>query len=269
MSIGDFLFGSSPEVTESSRSLLSPEQQASLVKLLPSLQQQAKPGAVGAGGLTGTSQDILRQITSAAGDQPGYKYTSPIYESSEAALLNLLGGGGTSPEAFDEYFRTTVQDPLVQSFKRDVIPSIGLKFGTNLFSSAREDFTGRQVEELGKTLAQERAKLAYEDRNRAIQNQIATLGLAPAIEQIAQTGDMQSFDQLLQAFNVSDVERQAILQDETLRQNILSMLLSASTGQTVENIAVATPGSAGLLGNLLSGASEGIGQGLGARLAGG
>lgn len=263
--IGDTLFGKSPSVHESTKSLLTPEQQQALAGLFPQLQQELQN--LPSGGITSTQQSLLDIISGGAGNVP--TMGGQLYDSAQEALLNIIGGTQRTPEQFNEFFKTTVQDPLVQQFKEEVIPGIGIKFGSNLFSSAQQDFTGKQVERLGETLGRERSRLAYEDRNQAIQDSLSAATAGAGIEsqrfRDALAGDTAAFNELLAAMGVAETERQAILQDEQMRLNILNSLIGAATGQTVENIAVVNPGTSGLLAPLLQGA----GQGAGAALAGG
>lgn len=195
-------------------------------------------------GPSSEEQDVLGQIQELLGAfSPGGQF------------FNQLTSTFTDqPVDFEDYFLRTVRDPLLKTFREEIQPGIGRRFGGQFYGSERRLAEESAMEDLLDALAQGRTTLAFgtaeAQRNRAIE----ALGMAPNL--------MQPFGLGLEALGLprrlETAEREAEYGEFQRRraeeQQRLEMVLRALGVGTVENIATAPvvkPGTEGLLPGLI------------------
>ncbi len=143
--VGDFLLGTKPKAKVKQKSLLSKEQQVAQGELLKSLQ-----GPV-LGRIEETSLEGLEQ----------------------AALQRVEGPG----PAFDEFFKTSVQDPLLEDFEETILPRISRRFAPSGFhGSERQQADRFAKEDLLKSLTRSRSELAFGSRESELNQLLAIFG---------------------------------------------------------------------------------------------
>ena len=188
-SISSSLFGSKPSSSTKTAPTLSPEQQRALNEtLLPfltgtpleSVQGEAFPGA------------------------EGFQFTQPLTsgETTSLAALEQQALQGVQPteganfltqffqfdqEGFDEFFEASITRPLLESFERDILPTITRRAaGTgNLFGTETQGLIERAGENLTDTIASQRAIQEFQARQSG---QDRALSAATTTEQLGAAG---------------------------------------------------------------------------------
>lgn len=100
--------------------------------------------------------------------------TPQMSEEMQAALSTLLSG---EAQGIDEYFRKSVQAPLLEQFQEDILPAISRRFSGNFYGSERRRADQRAQEDVLDTLAQERSSLAYRTKTDALNRIASALGI--------------------------------------------------------------------------------------------
>lgn len=118
-------------------------------------------------------EDRARQLATGEG-------VGALTTQAQDVLSNLLGTTGADTE---EFFRTTIQDPALQAFEEDILPSIGRRFGgQEFFSTERRDADAQAREDLLESLTRERSRVALSERARVDQVILQALGLLPSVQ---------------------------------------------------------------------------------------
>lgn len=243
------LFGSEskePKTSITPRSTLSPEQKALLSQLQPVLSSRVGQTAAPTS-LETISLEGLENLAS------GVTAEGSPSTAAKGALTDLLTKG---PTDFEDFFQTTVKDPALRDFERDIIPAIRERFAPQFFGGERREAEGRATEDLLRFLTQERSRLAFETSQEDTKNLLTALGLTPSVE----AGPVNTLATLLGA---GRGQRESLEEEEL--NNILAALSFLGV-PTRENIVVSTPGreaDPGILGNV---AQTGAALGLAARL---
>lgn len=170
--------------------------------------------------------------------------------------LEQLATADFDEEAFDEFFRGAVQEPLLEDFTQEVLPAISRRTAASgFFGSARRGAEGRATEDLADALSGERARLAFGTRETGLQRALEAAQLLPAAVQ----AEPRILTTLLAAGAVPrSVE---LSQFQTRRQEFLRQLDEAarrlglsgqlSTARTQETVGI--PGDEGLLPGIVEG----------------
>ena len=214
--IVDFLFGTKPDAKTEQESLYTPEQIELISNLIEQLQgsyggsEGVDPSGkipanlaaiqkmfLGEAGKAGSFQDTLRG--SLSGILSGEQVTPTaqnLYSGFLTPFLSLLDQYGTpdsvwetlnrlmnaDPTAFEEYFQTNVYDPLTEQYEEEIAPQIKSRFApSGFYSSQRLEAEQNASEDLLDALSRDRARLAYESRESALDR---ALGAAQAGGQI-------------------------------------------------------------------------------------
>lgn len=262
----DSLFGSGPEVNTQTLDTLTPEQQRALNSLLFQLSG-ADPRQF-EGDVT-VDPSNLERLSLAGLEERAMALSDPNRDSE---LLNVatdmvtrLMDFESADAGIDDFFRTNVQQPLLESFSEDILPQIGRTFGgSNFFGSERAEADDTAREELLGSLTRSRESLAFNareaDRNRALQ----AIGLAPSLAE-SERGDSR---ELLDIFGAGERatgleernvtrEFERFISEAGLEDRSIEQLLAGINTRALENVVTVTPGSSGLLGGFLSGGGAG------------
>lgn len=243
MGLFDSLFGSSPDVDKSQMSLWNKGQQQLFEDfLLPLLQN---PDFV-----TGPTQGPFGGSLAALEQWAQNVYGGGVTEGgqqAQTALLDILNRG---PSDIDNYFTQTVEKPLLESFREDVLPGISRKFApSGFYSSQRIESEDRAREDLLDALTRSRADVAFQARENDL-GRILQSGSTLLSNELGTRG--QLMDLFNQGFNRQATQAQLMLSALGLRPH--------------ENIATVTPGSPGLLQSFLGPAAQGLGLGIGTEI---
>ena len=172
------------------------------------------------------------------------------YGASEKYLQDVMGGKFSSKDYLEPYFKTNIQDPLMESWREDILPEIGGVAGKGgfFYGSGRETLERESAEDLLETLGSERTKLYYQanEAERARQMEASNLSLQAAMGKTA-------------------VEQGALTreQEEWLRtqpeyNHMLSMVLSYLGGNYMAPTTTET--GPGFLNSALTGFATGFGS---------
>lgn len=198
---------------------------------------------------------LLPQIGQGLPGYPG-KLSAELpseYQKSEQYLQDVMSGKFASSDYLEPYYKTNIQDPLMETWKRTILPEIGGEAGRGgyFYGSGRETLERESGEKLLETLGTERSKLYFqtEQAERARQQEAAGMSLSAAMGETA-------------------VE-QGILtreQEEWLRtQPEYNQMLSLVMGYLGQNYMTPTTTitGPGFLSSLITGAASGFATGLG------
>lgn len=237
---GKVLLGTAPSIDERSLDLLDPSQRKLLEQLMSFFGGEGS--IAGAGGLSGTeatSLEALEQLALGAVGGEG------AIGAAGGALEGILGRG---PTDIDEFFDTTIRDPLIEDFNEILLPNIGKRFAGQFFGGERQESERRGFEDLLSTLARERSRVSLEGRRQDDQSTIQAAGAA--------TDQSQGLLSLLSTlFTAGGAGRG--FQDERIQQILQALGLT-----TKENVVTVNPGQEGLLGSFLGGGGGGAIGGL-------
>ena len=93
---------------------------------------------------------------------------------AQAALAQMLSG---EPQQFEEFFQKAIQEPALQQFNEQVLPMIARRFAGQFFGSDRERADLLAQRELLRALTEQRARLAFDAQQRALERQAQAVGL--------------------------------------------------------------------------------------------
>lgn len=268
MGFSDALFGSGGDVSTSQEPLLNKRQLAVLQQLLGINFEDVRTGRAeeNAPQLSPTevaSLQGLNNIAANIGQQPtgANPEATGLLSSAADRTRQILSSG---PQDIDKYFRSTVQDPLVKSFTEEILPQIRNSYGANFYGGERMFKEGRATGDLGEKLAQERSRVAFEERNRSDQTALQAAGLTPGLSSAISTAPFAGagaatdvLSRVLSSAGVSRQQRQGELDARDRQQQLLLQLLGI---RPFENITVNKPPSTGFLPGLVTGVSSGIAQ---------
>ncbi len=288
MSFFDILFGSEGEFREppppdvQNVSKLDPSLQRLLDETLtPFLGSEDLSGVLGPefeGQLAPGAGEIERLSLSAL-EQQAMNLANPegdiaqTISGAQTAFQDLLS---TGPQDIDDFFTKTVQDPLLQNFERDILPSIGRNFGgTSFFGSERQEADSRAREDLLTTLTRTRASTAFGARENDLNRILGALGITG---QVASAGSQTASGILgggiqgrqLQGEKLraeyADFVRRTGERDKRIEQILAS--LGLGTNENIVTPQIFEQGQEGLIGEVIA-ATGRVGQGVANQFIGG
>lgn len=266
--------GGGGDINVQSESTLTPEQRQQLIELIQGFSDEGGgvgfeaegfPGQLSAGLSEGEqlSLSALEQRSLNAGNDP-------LNREGNEALLEILQGRG-STVGFEDFFNTNIQQPAVEAFSEDVLPSIIRDFGGAQFaSSERQTADTNARDDLLSSLTRSRSDLAFQDRNVSMDRLLEAIG----IQGDRRTGETDEMIKLLDSLGLGrEVEQEGldreflefVRKDEARNTRIAQILASLGITGT-ENIA-AVGSNSSLMESLLGGVASGVGSGLGQRAA--
>ncbi len=255
--MGFLQFGDkSPKLKVKTRDVLTAQQKGlNRDVLIPFLQGQLSDtsffGETGLSGTELTSLEGLEQLALQTAEGGGLR--------GEAAgtLSELLQAD--SGAASDEFFETNISAPLLEQFRRDIIPGIANRFGGQFFGGERRESEARAREDLIDALTRGRAdvKLRGEELDRTTRLQ--------ATQQAGQfdAGTAELLGRL------SELASRPRTEQEQAEVTRIALILQALGVREFENIAAGLPGQQGLISGAIQEFSGGFGQGLGMATASG
>lgn len=255
--IGSALFGEEeqpPQLNlERGVELLTPQERALQNLLIQTLTGRVQAGEPTLSPLETTSLAGLEQIALdlISGETLG--------RFAEEVLRDVATQGS---QDFEEFFQTTVQQPALREFERDIIPTIRKRFAPQFFGGERREAEARATEDLLRQLTQARAGLAFQTEKSQIENVLSALSMIPALSSIDE-------EQLLGLLSAGTGTRQA---QASLRSLPIQLATGVLGQPTIENIGFVDPGRArepsifeSFLRNVTGGASGAFGRRLGRR----
>ena len=235
---GKVLLGTPPSIDERTLSLLSPEQQQLLKFITPYLT-----GSFGQDSqlnqTEGTSLAALEELALS-----GVRGEGPT-GAAGGALTDILSRG---PTDINDFFNTSVRDPMLEEFEQTILPDIGKRFAGEFFSGERQQAERSARDDLLSSLFRERARVALEGRR---QDDQSTLQAADA----ATNRDQGILNLLSTLFTAGGASR-------GFQQQQIENILAALGLSTQENVVTVNPGSEGLLSSFLGGGGGGAIGGL-------
>jgi hypothetical protein len=190
-----------------------------------------------------------------------------IVDKGRETISNILG---RDPTDFDEFFRTNVEDPLMEALTRPGSGGISTmkkaQVGSgNLFGSEYQKGVGRLFEDVYDTMGRERARMALDYRAQDTQDQLAALGMMPQIEGIEPMilgAIMQSADVAregeMEQYGAEYAEFMRMIEEAWRRKAYASGLATAQTTATT-----GAPGKQGVWETFLHSMMGGAGQAAG------
>ena len=264
MGLFDSIFGKEPKATTESRSILTPEQDDLLRKLIAQLggsdtttTPYTKPISAGLSNLEGLSLTALENLAQQVGSPDS------LMGKARGAVGDVIDSGG-SPVDWEGVYRDSIRDPSIQEFRDTILPEITGRFrGTGAFSSDRMKQEILATDRLSKNLVGARSELAYKTNTDAVNRLLQASGMAPAL----QDADLRELTTLLAAGGVPrEAENERLkadyleyLRGETGKSERIQQILAALGQRAFENITTVTPGSSGLLGGLAQGFGSALG----------
>jgi hypothetical protein len=256
--IGDVFLGSKPKTKTKQLPTLSPEQEQALGQLFGQLNA-GDINAAGAlvPGLTGGQELSLEALENLAlnlvegGSSVVSQLSSPDGSVSKA-LESVLSGTATD---FEDFFKSNIQDPLLEAFETEIIPTIRRTFGgENFFGGERTRREGEATEDLLTQLTRSRADLGFRAREGAKNRQVQGLSFAPSIASGAITAPALLSEAL-------GLERNVDLQRLAATDSRIAQIIQALGVRPFENVVLNQPGSQGLLHAAISGFAKSVGTG--------
>lgn len=224
--VTDTLFGTEAETDISPTEKLSPEQ-TRILKLLEGIiggragEGEAELQPAEALSLAALEQQSMNLV---GGDTAG--------EFGEGAIRDVFS---RDPQDFQDFFETTVRDPALRDFERDILPAISGKFATRFFGGERQEAQSRATEDLLRLLTEARSGLAFQTEQSQREQELGALGLLPGIAGI-------DLSQILATLGGGRETRESLATDESRR---ISQALAFIGLPTEEIIATTTPGRQG------------------------
>lgn len=259
------LIGSAPEQARWSPTTMTPEQQRALAKIVSQLSSEGVTGpeyegelVAGLGNLEAMSLEALEQMILKQATGEG------AAADAETALSELIKSGG-APTDFEDFYRTSVHDPLLQEFSESVLPELTRRFGSSgAFGSDRKLAEQQATERLVKTLAGTRGELAFKTQESAANRLLQAIGLAPQLEGADTANVLAMLEgaglprQIQQARLTSEYGEFQRQQEE--RSKRIAQLLAALGVKGVENIATGLGGQRGEIGMQASSTKSALGN---------
>jgi len=175
------------------------------------------------------------------------------------ALSDIFTQG---PSDFEDLFRSTVRDPMMESFREDVEPALRRTYAGRGRGSEAQAARGKREEALLEGLTRARGEMGMGLREQ----QLTGLGMLPEVA----GGEIEMFRNLLEAGQVPrDVEMEKFLaaergQERALqqRQQDISAMVRLAGIPQFENIVEFHPGERGSSGKYQGWANTGVNIGL-------
>lgn len=249
---GSLLSGKSPSASFKSLPSISPEQRSALKSLLQRLGhfQPTQYGGDFTADLSGGEQTSLAALEerSMALSQP-----SGNLQAGGDSLKKLLDFQGQTADTSD-FFKSNVQDPLLDQFNREILPSISRNFGGNdFFSSERQNTEGLARQDLLKTLTSAKSSVALDAYNQSRNRALQAAGLLPQYEGVELARNQSLMDILKAQGLPREIEQSGLdkkysefTRQQTQIEELLKLLGLLSTTGTIDNIGVGQGGSQGL-----------------------
>lgn len=226
----DTILGSESKAKTKKQPTLTDEQRQALDTLISELGG----GEISAEGISSGEKSIVDEIMSRRGGQQN------LVGDAQSRIGELLG----SRDEFDEFFRTNVEQPLMERFEEDIIPGIGRRFGgAGFFSSERRAAEQDAMGELAQELTAGRSRSAIEAPLSAVSSLGDVFGVQKGLDDFA--------------LEASGFDRQV---REQQRQRRIQEILQALGIPAFENITTVTPGQEGILGPAAKGFAAGFGS---------
>lgn len=233
-SIVSSIFGSSDQTTPAQffdKSTLSPEQQR-VAKLLEQLLTEAvgvTPQPLDAETLSLQAlEDLSTRIAGLGAEEGG------AIQTGTEALKGVISRG---PTDFEDFFQTTIQEPALKSFSRDILPAIGERFAGQFFGGERRESEARATEDLLGSLTRARSSLAFGTQQQDIQNILQASGLLPQFGAAAQQAPLLGLESVVlqQLLGGAQGQRESLFAEQ---QTPINQLLAFLSGQQKENIVI-------------------------------
>lgn len=267
--VGKALFGSKSKTKTQTAPSILPEQRELLNILIKELQPELErlAGTARVPGLDPATQTSLAGLEELAmgivgGDRPG----AETADVGAGALKQAIGRG---PIDFEEFFQETVAKPSFEQFFEETIPTIGRNFsrgGSNqFFGGERRMAEGNAREDLIESLTRERARLAFETDTQFQENLIKAALASPSVAGAqSQIGTSVPAAVLGGIAGVGELGR-GPAKEQVIQQNELARILAglASFSGQDTNFTT-TPGTAGILAQMLASAGGGFAGSFGA-----
>mgnify|MGYP000441426222 CR=1 FL=1 len=194
----------------------------------------------------------------------------PTLQAAGGAVQKLTDFEGQTGDA-SAYFKSNVQDPMLESFQREILPQISRNFGgADFFSTERQASEGLAREDLLESLTAQRTSVELDQFNRSRDRALQAAGLAPGLTQAENQRTQSQIDILKAAGIEREVEQAGLdrnyadfVRQRNEQQHIDEQLRQLTLTPTIENLAMEDPGSAGLLATLMGSMAAGDGQYLG------
>ena len=249
--IGDFLFGTSPEAEESTKTLLTEQQQRIADFLEPFLTSEDLGSIEGVqtpplSSIQETSlaglENLTSQIAAGTTEQQG------LLSTGREAAGDILTRDATD---ISDFFRTNIEEPSLEFFNEKIAPAISSKFApSGFFSSERLESERDAKSELLKFLVQSRESTALGARQQdtsAILRALTSLSGLRGTDQADLTAALVPGELPRTAF------REQAISPIQERERRLSAIFKALGIPGLENIVTTTPGTPGLINSLASG----------------
>lgn len=248
-----------PGLEHETLSVLGIEQQQQLEELIRKLSGAAPrtfEGDVNVG-LTELSELSLAGLENRALELSDPNFESELSRKETETLLKLLDFEGQQ-QGVNEFFDVNIRNPALESFREDVLPSIGRDFGgADFFGSERKSTDQRAQEELIDSLIRSRSEINFRSaeasKNRAIQalgissgretartqEKLGIFGAGMEESALAERNISRQFEQFLAEAGLEDAQIKQLLQSLALPQieNIVSVPQGNDAGALVGAVA--------------------------------
>ena len=271
-SIGDALFGSSPEVNTQTLPTMSPEQLKALNDLIAMLTGGENPLTQGYGGQLTAEQNAAQRASLTALEQAALKAASGEGYTKQAAtsLQDILK---ERPEDLTQYYQQAIAAPMEAEFTGSILPELTRRFaGQSGFSSDRIAAEGKAAEGLTREMNRALSEAVLSGQRDLKGRQLSAAGALAGIPGMElqnilgiQAGGAAAREQEQIPLTAQYAEFQRRLAGQ---QMSIEDILRALGLQTKENIVSVTPGSSGILPSFLGGVGQGAGQALGKGMIG-
>lgn len=276
--ISEEIFGSKPKATNQQLPVLSPAQQNLLNQLVGMAGGElGKTGPAYTGKLA-PDMGKLEKTSLQALENMALEAAGPGGDTTLQSARGAVERAANADEAFDlegfnQMFGESVAAPMLDMFKREVLPELTRRFSGNAaFGSDRREQELLATQDLGKSLTSSRADMLFKTKESAKDRALTAAGIAPNL-----TG--AQVNQLMQMLVGGGVEREVegnkltaayneFLRQRDERSRTFDRALGALGIRPFENVMTVDPGKPGLLGALAPGVGAGLGMGLGKWLSG-
>lgn len=266
--LSDFFGGKKSTVESKVQSTKSPEQEAMLRQLLAQLSGDMGGEPDAFTGKMAPDLSSLERTSLAALEERALQSAGVGGDSTMAAARGAVergtGADQFDQEGFDKMFGESVAAPMLDMFKRDILPEMTKRFsGSASFGSDRMKAERTATDDLGKNLTATRADMLFKSSEAGKDRSLKAASLAPGVV----GGEADALLKLLAGGGVPrEVEGNKLAMDyqEFVRQQgqkgkTLEMALAALGISPIENTNIVKPGKPGFL----EGLAPGIGSGLG------
>lgn len=267
--LDDLLLGEGPEFQTRSLSTISPEQREALNQLIGQMQGR-NPSQYG--GQQNAGMSPFEQASLSALEERSKALAMPDagLQAATGAVQKLTDFEGQTADS-SAYFKSNVQDPMLESFQREILPQISRSFGgADFFSTERQASEGLAREDLLESLTAQKSAVELDQFNKSRERALQAAGLAPGLTQAENQRSQTQMDILKAAGIEREVEQAGLdrnyaefARQQEEQKHIDEQMRQLTLTPTIENLAMEDPGNAGLLATLLGGMAAGAGKSLG------